>query len=379
MRRLAALPFAVLFACSSATATPEPTPDAGVLVDASAPDAAVDPKAALAETIRATPWQKLEAGPKSRGKQDDVFFTSKLRGFVVNGEASAIYRTEDGGATWKKVFEHAGTFFRAILFTDDQHGFAGNLGAGLTPTIDDKTALYETKDGGDTWAPVTAITGPSVPGICNLTSVDAQHVFAIGRSNGPAGVIATANGGGTWTSMDLSASFSMLIDGRFTSPTEGILAGQNAGAAGVCTIMRTTDGGKTLETVFSSKTKNSLCWKLDFPSPQVGYVAIQDSTSGPPSFGKTTDGGKTWTELPLPDNGNPKAGYSAIGIGFLTEEIGWVVGSDSKSPSYRTFDGGLTWEPSPDLAPPINRFRFVDKNTAYASGSSVWKLELPSK
>ena len=380
MRRLAALPFAFLVACSSAAVVPAPEGDGGG-ADAGADATSVDPKSALAESVRSTAWQRIESAPKvaGGGKQDDIFFTSKTRGFAVNGQESAIYRTDDAGALWKKVFERTGTFFRSLLFVDANHGFAGNLGAGLTPTIDDKTALYETKDGGDTWAPVTAVTGPAMPGVCNLTAADERHLFAVGRTNGPAFMMSSADAGATWTSIDLSGTLSMLIDARFTSATEGLLAGQNKDGTGVCTVYRTTDGGKTLAPVFSSKTRNSLCWKLQFPSAEVGYLAIQDTTAGPPTFGKTSDGGKTWSELPLPDGGNPKAGYSAIGIGFLTNDIGWVVGSDAKKPGYRTFDGGLTWEEEPSLLAPINRFRFVDERTAYAIGGAVWTLDLPVK
>ncbi len=379
MKRLATFLFTALVACSSPSSTsPTPESDTGVSADAEG-DTAVDPRAALAEAVRAAKWTKVAGAPQSAGKQDDVFFTSKTRGFVASGSESAIFRTDDAGASWKKVFEKSGSFFRSLLFVDDAHGFAGNLGAGLTPSISDSNPLYETRDGGDTWSPVTSMTGPAMAGVCNLAAADASHLFAVGRTNGPAFMLASSDGGASWTSTDLSASFSMLIDARFTSASEGILAGQNASGTRVCTIMRTTDGGKTLTPVFSSKTRNSLCWKLHFPSAEVGYVAVQDTTAGPPTFGKTTDGGKTWTELPLPDGGNPTAGYSAIGIGFLTDEIGWVVGSDAKKPAYRTFDGGVTWEPAPDLEGPINRFRFVDKNTAYASGRTVWKLEIPAK
>ena len=379
MKLVAALPFALVLAaaCSSeAPSTPAPaaTPDGGT-----ADAAPVDPKAALAEAVRAATWTRVAGAPKSSGKQDDVFFASKTRGFVASGPESAIFRTDDGGGTWKKVADKPGTFFRSVLFTSDTHGFAGNLGAGLTPSIDDKNPIYETKDGGDTWAPVASMTGPAMPGVCNLTAAGDKTLVAVGRTNGPAFMAQSRDDGATWATQDLSQSFSMLIDAHFTSANEGLLAGQNAGGTGVCTIMRTTDGGKTLTPVFSSKTRNSLCWKLHFPSPEVGYVAVQDTSAGPPTFGKTTDGGKTWTELPLPDGGNPKAGYSAIGIGFLTDEIGWVVGSDSKKPAYRTFDGGLTWEEEPNLAGPINRIRFVDKNTVFASGSTVWKLEIPGK
>jgi photosystem II stability/assembly factor-like uncharacterized protein len=320
----------------------------------------------------------LDGAPKlSRGKQDDLFFATPSRGFSANGPESAIYRTDDAGATWKEVFTHAGTFFRSVLFVDGQRGFAGNLGAGLTPQIDDPHPLYETKDGGDTWMPVASLSGTDMQGVCNLTAADSTHLFAVGRVNGPAVLASSSNAGLTWTTRDLSSQLTMLIDARFTSATDGLLAGQNVGSGGACTILRTTDGGETLESVFTSKTANSLCWKLHFPTPDVGYVAIQDTTTGPPTIGKTTDGGRTWTELPLPDGGNPKAPYAAIGVGFLTDEIGWVVASDPRQPSYRTFDGGATWEEEPDLVAPSNRFRFVDARTAYAIGGAVWKLELP--
>ena len=38
---------------------------------------------------------------------------------------------------------------------------------------------------------------------------------------------------------------------------------------------------------------------------------------------------------------------------------------------------GETWTVDPVLKSPINRFRFVDKKTAYAIGANVWKLDVP--
>ena len=74
----------------------------------------------------------------------------------------------------------------------------------------------------------------------------------------------------------------------------------------------------------------------------------------------------------------PTAGYSAIGVGFITEDIGWMAAEDATLPVYRTFDGGQTWEVDPALKSPINRFRFVDAHTAYAVGAAVWKLVVPA-
>lgn len=374
-----------LLACSS-TSSPAAPADAGAdaVDDAStdgpgdAGDAAVDP---IEAAVRAATWTKLAKGPSVGGgaKQDDLFFADASTGFVASGPGAALFRTKDAGATWSKVFEHPGTYFRALLFVDDKHGFAGNLGAGLTPSIDDKTPLYETKDGGDTWAAVTAISGPEAPGICNLTAVDGKTLFAVGRANGPANLLSSTDGGASWTSLDLSAEFSMLIDARFVSATEGWLAGQNAETPASCTIKHTKDGGKTFDTVFSSKAKGSLCWKLSFPSAAVGYVSILESGSGPPAFGKTSDGGKTWEELPLPTTGSATDRYQGLSVGFLTESIGWMTSESGTKPNYRTFDGGKTWEVAEDLKGPINRFRFVDKKTAYAVGAAVYKLTLDLK
>ncbi len=323
--------------------------------------------------VAAARWRRLEAAPSLSGgaKQDDVFFLDAQRGFLATGPEQTLFATTDGGEEWTAVFQSAPTFFRALLFLDDQHGFAGNLGPGLSPQITDSNVLYETNDGGKTWVPNTAISGPAPEGICNFTTSDDGHVFAVGRANGPSHLMHSDDQGATWTSVDLGAKLMMAIDARFSSADTGVIAGM--GHDGRCTIVRTTDRGQTLAPVFTASTPGSLCWKLHFPSEDVGYVAIQETASGSGSFARTSDGGQTWEELPLPDTGSF---YPAIGIGFITEEIGWVVAANPNLPAFRTLDGGTTWEPAPDLRGPINRFRFVDANTAYAAGADVWRLDI---
>jgi hypothetical protein len=64
-------------------------------------------------------------------------------------------------------------------------------------------------------------------------------------------------------------------------------------------------------------------------------------------------------------------------VGFITDNVGWVSPEDASLPTYVTADGGQSWKVDPALKSPINRFRFVDTNTAYAVGASVWKLTIP--
>jgi photosystem II stability/assembly factor-like uncharacterized protein len=326
--------------------------------------------------VKANNWVKLAKGPTapSGSKQDDISFLDANTGWAASGPNETVYATTDGGETWTTSYMHAGTYFRSVLFTDAMHGFAGNIGAGLSPSISDATLLYATTNGGATWAPVTAVTGTAAQGVCNMLAIDATHLVAVGRANGPAAILTSSDAGATWTATDLSATFSMIIDAHFTSVTDGLAAGMDP-TANFCTIAKTTDGGMTFTPVFTSKTPGSLCWKLHFPSATVGYATVQATMPGQPTFAKTTDGGMTWSELPLP--GKATETYSAIGVGFISEDIGWMAPEDATLSVYRTFDGGMTWEVDPALKAPINRFRFVDAHTSYAIGGAVWKLVLP--
>jgi photosystem II stability/assembly factor-like uncharacterized protein len=378
VKATASLPFALLLvaACSSGSSPAgSPAPDAGApdaLVEAEVPegggrdagprdagsdsladaiaDAPWDGPTPYEQSVLAARWQVLSAAPTVGGgaKQDDVFFLDASHGWLASGPNFALYQTTDGGMSWKPSVKMSGTYFRTVLFTDAMHGFAGNIGAGLSASITDANVLYATADGGGTWKPLTsAITGPAPSGLCNLTAVDSMHLIGVGRANGPSNLIASGDGGKTWASVDLSSSFSMVIDARFTTPTDGLIVGMDNN--GFANVVHTPDGGKTLKTVFTSKTASSLSWKISFPSDLVGYVAVQDAAAGPPTIAKTIDGGTTWDELPLPVMTGANSAYPAIGVGFITEHVGWVSPEDPTLPTYVTADGGKTWKVDPAL------------------------------
>lgn len=340
----------------------DPAPDAVGAPDADPPDGG-DPEAYRAAILGAT-WTRLANAPAIRGKQDDVFFVDPQEGFSVNGEGR-IFHTVDGGDQWERLVERPGTFFRSILMLGRERGFAGNIGTGYFPGVTDSSPLFETRDG-RTWTVVDRITGPAVTGICNMHRLDDQHLFAVGRVGGPCFMITSSDGGESWRSRDLNGVLSMLIDVRFTSPTDGLIVGQDSEAR--CKILRTRDGGETWSAVFQSRIPQTLCWKISFPSEAVGYVSIQGGSRS--TFAKTTDGGDTWEELTL----LPGRAFRGLGAGFITEDIGWMA---NEVGAWRTTDGGATWEQDASLGPAINRFRFVDRHTAYAIGTTIYKLSVP--
>jgi photosystem II stability/assembly factor-like uncharacterized protein len=268
--------------------------DAGTTQDAGAPDARTYEQAVMAAS-----WAVLANAPAltDGSKQDDIYFTTPLLGYAVSGPRSSIYKTIDGGDHWSTIKTLPGTYFRSILFVDDTHGFASNLGPIPQTGITDTNVLYRTGDGGSSWTAVSTISGPRPTGICNQHKIDDQHLVAVGRVTGPSYLMSSSDGGQSWTSIDLNSQLQMLIDVHFTSPTEGIVVGGTAANPMRCTILRTTDGS-SFETVFTGSVAETLCWKISFPTPDVGYVSIQNpmGAGGPSSFAKTIDGGHTWVE-----------------------------------------------------------------------------------
>lgn len=129
---------------------------------------------------------------------------------------------------------------------------------------------------------------------------------------------------------------SMLIDAYFPTPDEGIVGRMGPSISSACTILRTADAGKTYAKVFESQTGGSPCWKIGFPSPKIGYVAVQDSADGPATFAKTIDGGLTWTEKKLPVKVSAAGGFPAIGLGFVTDKVGWVSPEEASRSTYST-------------------------------------------
>jgi hypothetical protein len=56
--------------------------------------------------------------------------------------------------------------------------------------------LFETRDGGATWANISnRIVGPDPAGICGLWVVNERLVYDVGRWNGPPMFIKSADGG----------------------------------------------------------------------------------------------------------------------------------------------------------------------------------------
>jgi photosystem II stability/assembly factor-like uncharacterized protein/pimeloyl-ACP methyl ester carboxylesterase len=353
---------------NKAAAASKPTLQAGEQPAAGA-TAAVAPTAA-------PKWTKLTT-ERYPGKQDDIAFISPTTGWYVNG-AGKIFKTSDGGATWTQQLHKPGTYFRCIAFVDEKIGLAGNIGPGYFPNVTDTTPLYRTTDGGATWSAVTTIQGPPVVGLCaievvrtafiNAGKLDTRtRLVAGGRVGAPAAYIYSDDLGETWQQVKLPEQCKMVFDVHFTDRDHGFIAGATSAdvAEANALILATSDGGMTWNTVYKSARPYELTWKISFPTKTTGYVTIQaynpDTSVSQRFIAKTTDGGKTFSEIPLVDDHRVRQ----FGIAFTSENEGWVGAMPG---GFYTADGGKTWSPA-GFGNAVNKIRVV-RGTADAPASS---------
>ena len=317
-------------------------------------------------------WETLPApvAPDTMIKHDDLYFVNEKTGWLVtrNGQ---IYNTSDGGESWILQFEDD-IYWRCVGFADELHGWAGNkLG-------DDGKLLYQTNDGGENWSLVDNIPEPVPPGLCGIFGYNSNIINACGRIYGPGVFIRSADGGSNWNSVDLNDVAEMLIDLYFWDELNGIIVGGTSGGFddSHAIILGTNDGGVNWEVIYEGERNGEWCWKISFPTPEIGYVSIQSSwwdDAVDEYYLKTTDGGNTWSEhvfytvAQSAENG----GYSSQGIGFINEDVGWM-GSYFDHPTLMTLDGGATWSES-EFGLHVNRIRFLSKSIGYASGITVYK------
>lgn len=330
---------------------------------------------AIFPSLLSAQWRPLDV--PTVGRYDDVFFIDNLHGWAANSQGN-IFKTEDGGVTWAFNFK-ADNYLRSIEFATPSLGYAGSL----------NNSIYRTQDGGDNWVNITdnidfditynEVNYTSIPGACGLSAPSENTIYACGLWSGdPPFLSKSLDGGDTWTSYDMSAHATQLVDVLFLNDNEGFLTGRNDPVDGEKkggVILYTEDGGETWTTVVETMTQGDYIWKIQTPDSVNFFGSIQSLPSTENvRIVKSTNIGQTWEIKTVQAN---KWNYMQM-VGFKDENTGWTGGSWSTNQGretalFETKDGGDTWSKIPTLGnSTFNRFFMVDSETIYMTGAQVY-------
>jgi hypothetical protein len=157
----------------------------------------------------------------------------------------------------------------------------------------------------------------------DLTFISETEGFAISNSGG---IVKTTDGGYNWVEIS-SPCNCFLSKIQFTDRNTGyITGGDDAGAY----LLKTTDSGQGWELTDLQTPGNAKPSGMFFLSATEGFI------SGEKLFRKTTDGGKTWSDVMGTITG------TISDVTFRNNKEGYAAAEDGKY--LKTADGGKNWQ-----------------------------------
>ena len=203
-------------------------------------------------------------------------------------------------------------------------------------------------------------TAPSGTGpLMGLTCVDAAHCWAAGEDPtgfGAAEIIATTDGGATWTAQSVPrqpASLQAVFDVSRLTVERCVAIAATSGGELTSVALTTDDGGsRWTQHTLPAAGQNGIT-HLDCVAPSTCHAFGADrptGTTGTNVLDTSTDGGATWTAAATPDAlCTLNQSCQLFAMTFVDATDGWLVGGTCPSPGsctgiiMSTSDGGATW------------------------------------
>lgn len=250
------------------------------------------------------------------GTRPSVFRNYHRRGdeFFCQGDGTQVYYSATGFQNWEGLIDDdRGGSGPVIAFFNDNIGVVAGT----------RSFIIKTEDGGDSWNRLTTNNpNPNAP----VSSIDfrSENEFVLYYGNTYPRI--TTDGGASFSqyygeetgiSQGESDVFHNFADGSILTMGRFDYAISNADQT-----------SWTVNTHGFERTINA----LQFPTEMVGYAV------GDEILAKTTDGGQTWAELPLPPFQTSARWES---VHFYDENRG-MIGKSNRD-GFLTTDGGMTW------------------------------------
>ncbi len=289
-----------------------------------------------------------------------VYFVDSMTGWAA-GDAGAVYRTTDGGKSWKPLLSGAVANINFIYFIDWNHGWMlGESSGRMTDETEGENILLITTNGGRSW------TRKSLPNVTCLYFVDSRSGWAVGRN---ATLLKTTDGGLEWSKVESiekliglpieSSSYNFgFSDIHFIDAQQGWLIGNFYGRArdNIGGIFKTSDGGATWKRI--PVTFQTQYTSGRFTPGQLHSVRFTDANTGSVTGemydgeGRfffalhTRNGGITWDQFRTPSRATHSTQFLDLANGWTAAFAPREGGADAvvyDTTLMRTDNGGMSW------------------------------------
>lgn len=250
--------------------------------------------------------------------------------FTTNQFAAAdtrpVFKTTDGGLTWKKITPPNTSGGVFIHFFDTKNGLVVN-----------RTALSTTTDGGETW---TAVPAANIPGFAadefNILYSAANHNAQVGDrvwvGTSKGRIMRSIDRGLHWTITQATTPSENIESIAFTDSLNGVAATSGLNNS---KLRKTTDGGKTW-TALASAPMGEITALAAVPDAPNHYFAgsLLNLVGTEPYVALNTNGlaAGNWGPV-LIDS------FYLRGVKFLSPTAGYAVGWSSKKADIVIIDG----------------------------------------
>jgi photosystem II stability/assembly factor-like uncharacterized protein len=199
-------------------------------------------------------WQPAAPLPGPAGFGGGSMLGSSRLQLHVPNMGQGVFRSDDGGRTWKPLGDPGRNDFTTVFFFDDQHGWvAGGYGR-----------LASTEDGGATWK---LHDPPLKAAFEKIQFVSADTGWLLPRGGHQGGPLVTTDGGKTWTSQYAGVeTYRPIADMQFLDSNAGFLLAE---ANRDSIVLATSNGGKTWRTIGHIQKDSSA---LSFPAADEGWA-----------------------------------------------------------------------------------------------------------
>jgi hypothetical protein len=304
-------------------------------------------------------WHAVHAppahGPSGAAGVSQIRFLTRSDGWAFGPQ---LWATHNAGRTWTLI--PTGGRRVTALEARGQRVFSvwarcTGTGPGFASRCSD-FAVYSSRAGSDSWAPVPGASQGSGPAPTGETAASLLLTGTTGYLLSPQGFLLSGPlTGAAWQQVTGTAGPALTPcrpgpaqpDGQ---PSGALLASVPARLALLCT--GPSAGGRPARTIYTSGN-GGRTWQ---PAGQAPAAGTATSLSGSPSgalvlatslgIEVSTDGGATWSAA---GGATQSGGFAYVGMTTATQGVA-VPAAPARRAVWFTYDGGSTWRPSPGSA-----------------------------